>query len=154
MPKTTQTIEVFVDPYEDVVARFIKQDQQRLQDLRIFNSLQETEPHNLERTGRGIMDEVKRSGIRQSSEMTAMMYVVDEKTGKFTISPNLAAMAKKYQYKLYVRTSDKNGNPLTIGPFHHRSSVYGRSGEMLKPNKLKSVAEASHKLMTAKSKRP
>lgn len=152
MQEQTQTIEVFVDPYEDVVARFIKEDQQRLTDLRVFTYLQEAEPYNIERAARAILADLKREGKKMSPAMTNMLYKYDAKTDKLLLQPDLVAMAKHYNYRIRIKMPDRLGNLVEVGLLHHKGSIFSRTGEMLKVNKLKAIAETSARMMNTKKK--
>lgn len=145
-------ITVYVEPYEQVVANFIKEDKQRLIDASIFWALQDVEPYNLERSTRAILADLKREGQRPSPQMTAMLYKVDEKQERFYLSPDLDKIALHFGYKLMVHSSTKRGEKYTIGPIHHRGSAYGRLGELRTKAALERLAEASKRASVAKKK--
>lgn len=144
---------VFVPPYEETVKKFIAEDQQRITDAYIFHQLLDAEPYHLERTTRAVLDDLKREGKKHSPTMTAMLYAVDPETQHIYLCPDLGAMARYYQYKLYVNAQDRKGEKHTIGPIHHRGSVYGRAGGLRTLPSLKRLAEESRLIYTTKQKK-
>lgn len=145
-------ITVYVEPYEQVVANFIKEDSQRLVDASIFWALQDVEPYNLIRSTRAILANLKREGKRPSPQMTAMLYKVDERKENFYLDPDLGKIALHYGYKMMIHSSTKRGEKYTVGPIHHRGSVFGRLGDLRTKAALDRLALTSQYVYSPKKK--
>lgn len=148
-----EPITVLVPPYEDTVKAFLASDQQRIIDHSVFQYLMDVQPRDLLRSARAVIADLKREGKKMSPIMTAMMYKVD-KNNKITLCPDMVAMAKYYQYQLYVHMEDRKGEKQHIGPIHHKGEVFGVSGSIRPIPALRRIAEASKRMMAGKKTKP